>query len=445
VLPSRSRLTSWNPESLPASAKSISHAGESIYRNVRDLDDNCDRMPEARAWSGAAHDAAAQMFGRATTSASHLLDYTDVVADALNYGRSTIGKARADLLREADAIDNGELHVDDKWVVLIKPAAMTAEHAADLQKQAQAAQAEINTLLCAVGVADDGTTQRLLVAMATKGAEFKVQPMGPPCPEPADPFDEVPNPSTEAGRTLQELVRDQDMSTTVRETSETTDREGNHFKTLMMLDGSKQVIKEEGSSLPSAHVLPPGSLEVTQYDRNGNVVSVAQAIEGEDGTQTTSIWWTDGTSVTMTRTPDGKCSGGVVTAERKHGILPDDFFADPIPTVAGGALTGLEKQAQRGIPGLSAHALENVGAGAKFGGPALGVVTALYNVATAETKHDACVAAWSGGVGLALGIGADVGLTAMGMGPIGAAVLTTGGGFAFGYLGGIVGELVCPP
>jgi hypothetical protein len=105
----------------------------------------------------------------------------------------------------------------------------------------------------------------------------------------------------------------------------------------------------------------------------------------------------------------------------------------------------LEKQAQRGIPGLSAHALENVGAGAKFGGPALGVVTALYNVATAETKHDACVAAWSGGVGLALGIGADVGLTAMGMGPIGAAVLTTGGGFAFGYLGGIVGELVCPP
>jgi uncharacterized protein YukE len=446
VLPSRSRLISWNPDSLSASAKSISDAGESIYRDVRDLDDNCDRMPEARVWSGSAHNAAAQMFGNATTKASKFLDYTKGVADALNYGSSTIGKARTDLLREADAIDKGELSVNDKWVVLIKPAAMTAEHAADLQKQAQAAQAELNPLLHAVGAADEETTERLLAARATKGADFKVQRIGPPGPVPAPPGDEVPDPTTDAGRQLQEIVRDQDMSTTVRETSETTDANGNHFKTLMMLDGSKQVIKEEGGWPPSAHVVPEGTLEVDQYDKNGNEVSVAQTIKGEDGTETTHIWWTDGTTVTMTRTPDGKCTGGVITADGKQGNLPDAFFSEPIPDVVAGGLTALEKQSEKGIPGLSAETLERVGAGAKFGGPAFGVAAALYDVATAETKHDACVAAWKGGVGVVGGMTFDAVLTTVQpeLAPVWAGIASGTAGFGFGQLGEVVGDLVCP-
>jgi hypothetical protein len=446
VLPTRSRLTSWNPDALGAGAATIEGVGQSIYRAVWQLDDGCDRMDEARTWRGAAHDAAADMFKRAVARASNYQHYTDAVASALRNGRASIGKARADLLAEADAIDRTELSVADNWVVQIRPAAMTAEHATELQKQAQAAQGEINGLLTAVGNADDETTQALLLARASQGAGFEVQRIGPPGPPPPVPGDEVPDPGTEAGRQLQNMVRDQDMSTTVRETSESTDENGNHFKTLYMVDGSRQVIKEEGGWPASAHVLSEGSIEVQQYDRNGNYVSDTLTTESEDGTKTTNVWWTDGTSVVMTRTPDGKCSGGVTTPDGRHGILPDDFFSDPIPTVAGGALTGLEKQTEKGIPGMSARALEELGAGAKFGGPALGVVTALYNVATAETAHDVCVNAWSGGVGVVGGIAFDAVLTAAApqLAPVWAAAASTGGGFVFGYLGGIVGNLVCP-
>ena len=109
-------------------------------------------------------------------------------------------------------------------------------------------------------------------------------------------------------------------------------------------------------------------------------------------------------------------------------------------------MTALEKQTERGIPGLSARALNDIGAGAKFGGPAFGVVASLYDVATAETKHDACVAAWQGGMGLAGGVAVDVALTAMApeLGPVWAGLASGTGGYGFGQLGEFVGELVCP-
>jgi hypothetical protein len=446
VLPTRSRLTGWNPDSLSTGAKAIDDLGESIFNDVRQLDDGINRLPQTKGWSGNAHDAASEMFDRAITRSSGLLNYAKATSKALSDGGARIGAARTELLREAAEIDRSELIVSDNWVVQIRPAAMTAEHAADLQEQAKAAQGEINELLVAVGNADDETTQALLLARALQGKDFDVHRIGPPGPIPAVPGDEVPDPSTDAGRQLQEMAREQDMSTSVRETTETTDHDGNHFKTLYMVDGSKQVIKEEGGWPASAHVLPEGTLQVTQYDKNGNEVSVTETIHGEDGTETTNVWWTDGTSVVMTRTPDGKCSGAVTTADGRHGTLADAFFADPIPDVVGGSMTALEKQTERGIPGLSARALENIGAGAKFGGPAFGVVASLYDVATAETKHDACVAAWKGGMGLAGGVTVDVALTAFApeLGPIWAGIASGTGGFGFGKLGGFVGDLVCP-
>ncbi len=273
----------------------------------------------------------------------------------------------------------------------------------------------------AVGDADDETTRNLLVARAGPGGgDFQVHAMVPPGPVPPVPGNEVPDPSTDAGRQLQEMVREQDLSTSVRETTETTDeRTGNHIKTVFMMDGSKQVITTEGGWPPSEHVLPEGSIQVEQYDKAGNYVSDSLTTESEDGTQTTNIWWTDGTSVVMTRTPDGKCTGGGSphrTARVASGTESCRTSSSPtrFRPWPGGALTGLEKQAERGIPGLSAEALENIGAGAKFGGPALGVATALYNVATAETAHDVCVNAWSGGgVGVVGGIGFDAALTVM--------------------------------
>ncbi len=446
MLPTRSRLISWSPDSLTAGATSIDDAGLSIYRAVWQLDDGCDRMDEMRTWSGSAHAAATDMFERAVRRASLYRDYTAAVAAALRTGSATIGKARTDLLRQAEAIDRTELSVSDNWVVQIRPAPMTAERATELRRQAQTTQGEINGLLSAVGNADEETTRSLVLARASEGAEFEVHRMGPPGPLPPVPGDEVPDPGTDAGRQLQDIARGQDMATVVRETTESTDENGNHFRTLYMVDGSRQVIKEEGGWPPSAHVLPEGTLQVTQFDEDGYEVSVAETIHGEDGTETTNVWWTDGTSVVMTRTPDGTCSGAVTTADGRHGTIADAFFAEPIPDVVGGSMTALEKQSGKGIPGLSARALENIGAGAKFGGPAFGVVASLYDVATAETKHDACAAAWKGGMALAGGVAVDVALTALQpeMGPIWAGIASGTGGFGFGKLGGFVGDLVCP-
>jgi len=64
------------------------------------------------------------------------------------------GGARTALLNHADEVDRGELAVSDMWVVLIKPARVSAEKAASLQAQAKAEQAEINRLLVALGDAE---------------------------------------------------------------------------------------------------------------------------------------------------------------------------------------------------------------------------------------------------------------------------------------------------
>ena len=111
-----------------------------------------------------------------------------------------------------------------------------------------------------------------------------------------------------------------------------------------------------------------GKLEDDQsFPHGGGRKTVHQfPLEHDDGSERTEIFWTDGTTVTMTRTPDGKCSGGVVTKDGHTGNLPDAFFAEPIPDVVGGSLTALEKQSEKGIPGLNAETLERVGAGAKW-------------------------------------------------------------------------------
>ena len=49
MLPSRSRLQGWNPDSPSPASTALSGAGQSAYAAVRGLDDDCDRMPEARA------------------------------------------------------------------------------------------------------------------------------------------------------------------------------------------------------------------------------------------------------------------------------------------------------------------------------------------------------------------------------------------------------------
>jgi uncharacterized protein YukE len=266
-------LHSWNPDSLLPAASTIRNAGGSIYIAVRDLDDRIDRMPEAQGWAGDAHLAAADMFGRATDRSSRFKNYAEAFAAALESGSRLIGKARTELLSKADEVDSGPLNVTDQWVVMIDPAGMSADKAAELQKEAEAAQSEINALLHAVDEADASTARQMLVARAGEGAPFKNLEYGPPGPVPPVPGDDVADPSTDEGKQFQEIARAQDMASTVREVSHSVDKDGNRITTFTMLDGSKQVTTEYiDQGLPSEQVYPEGTITVLHTDKNGKTV-----------------------------------------------------------------------------------------------------------------------------------------------------------------------------
>ena len=402
-------------------------------------------MPAAETWEGLSHKAAAAMFGRGTDEASTFKHYSEAVARALSAGAAAIGTARTALLGHADEIDRGELSVNDMWVVLIKPARVSAEKAASLQAQAKAEQAEINRLLSALGDADASTAQKVQAAAQTFGFAMP----GPDDPRRLDPTsefvapgDEVPNPMTLNGLMQQGTFRDNDMAQTLREAKEWETEDGQYRRTLTMMDGSRHEIYEWNDFAPC--------VEDDYYDKNGNEISgtFSQDKTRYDGTQFTSIQFPDGTEITMTRTADGKTTGGVTTGDGRHGVLPDEFFTHPEITIAGGALTGLEKQAERGIPMLTPQSVENLGKAGKYGGPALGVATALYDTVTAKTFQDACVAAISGTAGIAGGYAtgglfAAASAEAPALLPWAAAGGDALGSWTFGYLGGIIGNVVC--
>jgi hypothetical protein len=443
VLPSRSRLQSWNPDSLGPAASALSDAGLAVYTAVRNLDEGCDRMPEARAWDGPAHKAATEMFRRATDASSKFSHHTEGVAAALSKGEGTISATRIALLDRADEVDRGELSVNDMWVVLIKPGRVSAEKAASLQAAAKAEQEEINRLLTAVGDAYNTTAAQVQAVAKDFGFSLPA-PDDPgsvfPGPGMAPPADEVPNPMTLNGLIQQGVVRDNDMAQTVRESKEWVTEDGQVRKTLLMMDGSRHEIYEWNETLPC--------VEDTYYDKNGNEVSstFSQDKTNYDGTKFTSIRFADGNEITMTRTADGKCTGGVTAADGRHGVLPDEFFSHPALTTVGGAFTGLEEQAKRGIPMLSPQSVENLGKVGKYGGPTVGVAAALYDTVTAKTFEDACVAAIAGGAGVAggatTGTAFAAGATAMALPELAPASAMVGG-WTFGYIGGIIGNIVC--
>lgn len=89
MLPSRSTLQKWNPDSLTTSSGTVQSAGQTVGDGVSNIDDAINRMPETRGWSGQAHDAAVGMFGRADAKAQQFTGSTDAVASAFRSGALT--------------------------------------------------------------------------------------------------------------------------------------------------------------------------------------------------------------------------------------------------------------------------------------------------------------------------------------------------------------------
>ncbi|CAA0082528.1 Uncharacterised protein [Mycolicibacterium vanbaalenii] len=446
MLPSRSRLERWNPDSLAFTGQAVKDSGRAVAGAVTTMSNNIDTMPETRAWSGDAHAAASKMLGRAAEAASALAAYTKAVGAAFRDGAGTIGEARTALLNKADEIDtSGQLHVSDQWVVLITGAAMTAEQAAALERRAQAEQITVNGLLLAVGAADDDTAAAVTAAAKKHGFEAP-DPTGldnllPGMPRPSD---EVPSPAAATGLMQQAMLRDIDMSQTIRDTAVEVDGDTT-TTTHTMQDGSKQVVTEDNEYRWDRGP----TLRVTHYDNDGNFLSQTSTVTWKDsttyslrGATTTSTRLADGTLLESHRWPNGRTEAKVYTPDGREGDIPIEILSNPPTAIAGGALTGLERYVGQGgsIPGLSADALKNVGVGAKFAGPAVGIAETLFNVAGAQSAFERCVDTYTGAGSVAGGFAP---LLVPGAGWITAGIMSIGGSQVVGAFGTFLGNQFC--
>ena len=456
MLPSRSTLRGWNPDSLTASAAAITAGATGVADAVKGLDDACHRMPETKAWSGRSQQAASAMFGRAERDASTFAGYAHDLAEALRRGSATIGPARAALLNKADQVDAGPFEVTDQWVVLIDPVRTSAEEMSKLEALARAEQEAINGLLSAVGDADDASANAVVAAGNKRGfAEG-----GPPTdlgsvmvPVAQRPADQVPDPRSPLGVIAQEAVRDGDMSTKVRDAGEPTKNEyGDELTTITMQDGSTQVFTTyDPFDWPSKG----NFASITQYDKDGNKVSETSSWHdyGTDSDYTT-IAWPTGASYTMSMDPQGNRTAGFTTASGRHSAVPVELI-DDMSTGAGAAMSGLEKHLERGgsLPMVTAESLESASRATKFGGPALSLATTVFDMMMADSGRDACIAAVAGAGGFGGGwggaeAGAAAGAVIPPFAPVAVPALATlfafGGGYWGADLGEFVGGVVCP-
>ncbi|MBJ7339780.1 hypothetical protein [Mycolicibacterium sp.] len=404
MLPSRSRLEGWKPDSLSYTGPAVTSAGDSVAQAVDRINEQIKIMPETKAWQGSAHGAAAGMFDRAHRSATAFGDYTTAIGRALDEGAAAIGAARKALLDRADEIDRGPLNVSEGWVVLIDPGSQTAEEIADLMNQVAAEQAVINDLLIAVEDADNSTADRVIAAAKPFG--FTPPPTGGlpgiMVPGVQRPADDVPNPHDPAGFLQQATVRNEEMATTVREANSRFDDEGHFEKTLIMQDGSKHVVTEYAPN-PHNRIYDTTATE-DHYDASGNLISWTSSTSTLEGSKKTIMNWADGTQYVVDETPEGVRTGAFNLADGRHGVLPPDsaILVTTVPDRIGDVLTGLETHIGDGgrIPMLSMDAVEKVGAGAKYGGPALGVMSSMYEFLAAPSAADKCVSVFAGTFGL---------------------------------------------
>jgi hypothetical protein len=394
------------------------------------------------------------MFDRAHSSTTAFKDYTTAIGKALDESADTIGAARKALLDRADEIDRGPLNVSEGWVVLIDPGSQTADDIAGLMKLVATEQAAINDLLVAVDEADTNAANNVMAAAKPFGFAPPTSGglPGMMVPGAQRPADDVPNPRELLGLMQQATVRGEEMATAVRETSSRYNEDGHLEKTLIMQDGSKHVITEIAPD-PHNRIFDTTVTE-DHYGADGSLISWTSSTSTPSGYKKTIMNWADGTQYVVDETPEGVRTGGFTLPDGRHGALPPDspILMTTVPDRIGDVLTGIETHIDDGgkIPMLSMDAVDRVGAGAKYGGPALGVMSSMYDFLAAPTPADKCVSVFAGAFSLTgNALGGAGGAAAGSVIPIPGAtpVLAVGGGYAAGEwmksIGTKVGTVLC--
>ncbi len=428
MLPSRPRLHGWNPDSLTPAGQAIKNSGTAVGEAVSRINSNLKTMPETKAWSGDAHNAATAMFDRAKTQTDDFSKYTTAVGDALSGAAGPIGSARTALLNKADEIDNsGQLHVSDQWVVLVKGGQMTVEQAAALEKRAQSEQITVNRLLTDVGAADEAAAAAVTAAGKSHGLQLpdptSLDRMYPGALEPGD---EVTNPFSHVGATQQAIMRDADMAQTIRETQVETNYDPvtgaavSTTTTKHMMDGSRYVTTVDAK--PPFPDRSPITTEV-HYDKNGDTISTSRTVKyglsaHKDfaGKTITTTEYADGTVAKLTDWPDGKQTCKVTTPDGREADVPLDVLDTPVTTL--------------------------LGATGKYFGPGVSIASALWGVAVAESDFQRCVASAEGAASVAAGTFVGIGLSEFTpLLSVPAGILAASGGEA---LGNWIGNTFCP-
>ena len=238
MLPSRSRLQSWQPEQLTEAADTVKTAGSAIETAAEYAAGQCAGLPEYQGWTGPAQTAAQRSFDQAKRAAYAIADAAEAVSGALTIGAHDLAWARSSLLDHVTAVETGDLWVNDLWVVLIRPKEYTSAALVELRKQRDSAQATTNTKLLAVGTADDSTANSLRAAAQSHAVTL---PQAPTMMEAmintsaAPPQDEVPNPAELTGQLRQGQIRDVDAATTIARVDTDTVINGSTTTVLLSL------------------------------------------------------------------------------------------------------------------------------------------------------------------------------------------------------------------
>ena len=464
MIPTRTRLSTWHPDKLLATSRTVKSAGDNVERAASDARTFSASLPASKDWTGIAHDAAQSAFDRGFKAAAHIADGSAAVSAALVNAFHAVSRAKRDLLDVASDIEaSGKLTVDDHWVVQLAAIAWTEEEIEKARAQQAAAQTTINERVAALGLADD--LQTLLASVASLGFGVTASDgILPGLLRGGPPRDEAPNPSGAGlipALQQQELQRRQWEATTPRKVNEEHVAEHDGYrgytkKTLEMQDGSRQEITTvdplEHDFMENPNTSRRDEVSVSTFAPDGQRVSTVSSWKTPGGTKYTQTDFSSGTSILMEQTPDGLKRASIDVGDFSRDIPTDsEFWAHPVPDTVGAAVSGLEKAAgvPDGIPSVSAATASKIEVGARYAGPAIGIATALVDVYAAPTLQDKCVAGVSslGALGGGAGGGELGAVLGSAGGPIGTGLGAGTGGLVFGWIGSKVGtqvgELVC--